>query len=147
MLDKEKLVILGIIVSASIGPSMILTWQSGWIEIFDSYLFFVFGVYSLLTNRFYPLGISSEQVFEPLAFISISVSWLLLSFILAAAYRFLRTTTSSILLASILLCFSLQIVVPLLLLSLVVNPGILITIYIPLPLPSLIALIGYIDSH
>ena len=149
MFDKHKSVILGIIGLIFLAPSMILTWQSGWIEIFDSYFLFFFGVYSLFTNRFLPLGISNEGVFEPIAFLSISISWLLLGFTLAFAYKFLGTDSSPspILLISILLCFSLQIIIPLLLLSLLINPGILITNYIPVPLPSLIALIGYIDTR
>lgn len=128
-------------ISALVLPMALVSYESMFLEDFDTLLYFVWGVFSYRYQRIESHGL--VLVFDSQAIIVLVLVWLAISMLLSVAMVYISRKTGYSVTMWIPICLALlvQVVLPILIFSNITNPYVSGRL-LPLPFPSVIATLG-----
>ena len=134
-----------IVISTFAMPMSVVYWDSGWLEFFDKVLVFTWGYVSVWNYRI-GLGLVGGGVFDPLAVAALTVTWIVLGLGLAMNIRhtIMKPGDSGIGLCIACAVLVFQIILPIIVFSLTIAPSYFITLVIPIPVPSILAVWSHV---
>ncbi len=130
-----------VLLSTIFAPLAYVHWTSMWLEFFGRWLFFIWFFWDIWTYR---IGFFDYR-FYPFDFgitLGLSLAWIILGVILSVALY--RNITKSQYARSLFVSFCtliLQILLPLLVFSIITDSSVFVSFILPLPIPSIIALL------
>lgn len=130
-------------ISALICPMALVNYQSMFLERFDTLLYFVWGVYSYRRQRIESHGLAS--VFDSQAIIVLVLVWLAISILLSVTMVYISRKVGYSVTMWIPICLVLlvQVVLPILVFS-KIDDSYMSVALLPLPIPSVFAILGQI---
>ena len=144
---RSNLLPITIAITTVIMPICAVKVVSGWLEFYDWWFVFVWGYNIVLTLDFRPLGSPEIMIMSPQNVLVLNISWIIIGVVLITIYYLERKNSIQMrwCLITTLGCLILQVILSINLFqygsALVANGSL-----IPLPIPSTIAVVGYISS-
>lgn len=128
-------------ISALVLPIALVSYDDMFLEIFDTVLYFVWGIYSFRSQRIGSHGL--VLVFDSQAIIVLVLVWLAISILLSATMVYISRKVGYSVIMWIPICLALlvQVVLPILVFSKIDSPYISGRL-LPLPIPSVFAILG-----
>ncbi|MHA1483981.1 MAG: hypothetical protein ACTSPR_01530 [Candidatus Thorarchaeota archaeon] len=128
-------------ISAFVLPMALVSYESMFLESFDTLLYFVWGIYSFRFQRIGSHGL--VLVFDSQAIIVLVLVWLAISILLSVTMVYISRKAGYSVIMWIPICLALlvQVVLPILVFSKIDSPYISGRL-LPLPIPSVFAILG-----
>ena len=128
-------------ISALVLPMALVSYESMFLENFDTLLYFVWGVYSFRNQRIVSHGL--VRVFDSQAIFVLVLVWLVISILLSVTMVYISRKAGYSVIMWIPICMALlvQVVLPILVFSKIDSPHISGRL-LPLPIPSVFAILA-----